>query len=317
MFKVLSLNGNVSCGNLAVHAVIKGGFTQEQINAKKSLIARGVQFMDDECTVNLADSCVNGEELSLRMRCLRNDGNQLVYLLFEKMGETEFGIERMDQRITDKQIREQKNVIDNIISRFTGKYDDKLADIKVNISMVHEYRLLKGIRCIDSERLPMNQIVEGLKDWLLSHANDSRIGIMELRGKDYLVILCPKNYKKGIKVGGIFQEIFYEIAPKNNFSAFKGELMRRKLLVCDVNDACMDIQKTISAKKCRELDTKYGKVICFDFEPEFVNMIKLARVEADEVIDIDNKEIENTFAEGDYFRRLYDGGEEDVYSILG
>lgn len=310
------MNGT-DVGRYSVGIGSKTFFTREQVNMRAVAVSRGAVFMDDSCTVKLAESSVNGMNLSLCMRCLKNDGNQLVYVLFEKLGETEYGVERMDQRISDKHIREQKNRIDTIIGKFTGKYDDRLASIKIIISIIHEHRLLNGLRCVDIDRLPANQIIDYLKEWIFFHANDSRIEIMELKGREYVVFICPKDYKKGIKISGIFKEIFQEIAPHNNFGMFKGELVRRKLVICDANEQCIDIQKTISRTKCRELGTDCQKVICFNFDQSFVQVIKNERMDADELIGISEEEIEEMFMEGDFCMELYNGGEEDVYSLLG
>ena len=285
-------------------------FALEQQKKKKYLEGAGVMFYTDECTVKLAESFVNDEYLELCMRCLKNDGNQLVYVLFEKKGDTEYGIERKEQRISDKQIEEQKIAIDNIVKSFTGVYVESLSSIKVNISIIHNYRLLRGIRSIDSERLPMNEIINGLKDWLMEHINDSRVGVTEIMGEKHIVLLCPVDYRKGIKVGGIFKEIFSEIAPKNNFSAFKAELYRRNLLICDKNDDCIDIQKSISRAKCLELGTNNVRIICFNFEPEFVK----AYIEAKELLDIlkemDDADFDMMFEEGNSISSMYEETED-------
>lgn len=281
-----------------------------QVNAKRQLEEKGFIFDKDECTVQLADSFVNGEHLTLCMRCMKNDGNQLVYVLFERQGNVEYGIERKEQYITDRHIEDMQSNIDSIINSFTGIYVNSLATIKLAIKTIHNNRLLKGIHYINTEKLPMSIIVERLKEWILQNANDSRIGIMELKGLKRIVILCPKGYKKGIRVGGIFKQIFHEIAPENIYGAFKAELVRRELIICDKNSECLDIQKTISRAKCMELGTDHVKIICFNFEEEFVEQVSMAREEVNDVLGISDEELERMFAEDDALAMEYMEEEE-------
>lgn len=285
-------------------------FAQEQQKKKKYLEDAGVVFYEDGCTVKLAESFVNDEYLELCMRCLKNDGNQLAYVLFEKKGETEYGVERKGQRIADSQIEEQKIAIDNIVKSFTGIYVESLSSIKVNISIIHNYRLLRGIRSIDTERLPMNEIVNRLKDWFMEHINDSRVGVTEILGEKRIILLCPTGYRKGIKVGGIFKEIFNEIAPKNNFGAFKAELYRRNLLICDKNDDCIDIQKSISRAKCFELGTDSVRIICFSFEKDFVHAFVEARALVKMLKEINDADFDMMFEEGNLISKIYEEGWE-------
>lgn len=270
-----------------------------QVNAKRQLEEKGFIFDKDECTVQLAESFVNGEHLTLCMRCMKNDGNQLVYVLFERQGNVEYGIERKEQYIMDKHIEDMQSNIDSIINSFTGIYVNSLATIKLAIKTIHNNRLLKGIHYINTEKLPMSIIVERLKEWILENANDSRIGIMELKGLKRIVILCPKGYKKGVMVGGIFKQIFNEIAPENKYGAFKAELVRQELIICDKNSACLDIQKTISKAKCMELGTDHVKVICFNFAEEFVEQVSMLRENINDVLGISDEELEQMFAEDD------------------
>lgn len=288
----------------------KAMFELEQKKKRRFLENVGIVFCEDGCTVKLAKSNINGENLTLCMRCLKNDGNQLKYVLFESNGDREYGVERKEQMVSDKQIEEQKITIDNIVKSFTGLYTECLSSIKVNISIIHNYRLLKGIRSINSERLPINDIVNGLKGWLLEHIHDSRVGVTEIQGETRIVLLCPIDYKKGIKVGKIFKEIFYEIAPENNFSAFKAELYRRNMLICDRNDDCIDIQKTISRAKCLELGTNSVKIICFKFEAEFVNAFLKTRNVDEQLKEINEVDFDMMFAEGDMLSKIYDAGME-------
>lgn len=283
-----------------------------QTTGRRYLEKKGIIFESDECTVQLAESIVNGERLSLCMRCMKNDGNQLVYVLFERNGSVEYGIERKEQYITDKHIEDMKSYIDNIINSFTGIYTMRMATIKLAIKSIHINRLLKGIRYINTDRVPLSVIVKRLKEWLLENANDSRVGIMELKGKKYVVIMCPKGYKKGILVGGIFKQIFTEIAPENNYGAFKAELVRRKIILCDKNEECLDIQKTISRAKCMELGTEHVKIICFDFEETFVEQICMIREDVNDVLGISDEEIEKMFDEDDLLvRQLLEYEEEE------
>lgn len=302
--QVLRFKVETLASNEAEEQAIK--FAMEQKKKKRFLENTGIIFYEDNCTVKLAESCVNEEKLTLCMRCLKNDGNQLKYVLFECKGDTEYGVERKEQMISDKQIEEQKITIDNIVRSFTGVYVSCLSNIKVNISIIHNYRLLKGIRSIDSDRLPMNEIVSGLKEWLLEHINDSRVGITEMMGETRIVLLCPADYRKGIKVGGIFKEIFNEIAPKNNFNAFKAELYRRNMLICDRNEDCIDIQKTISRAKCLELGTNSVKIICFKFETEFVNVFLETRRVVDLIAEIEETDFDMMYVEGDMLSGIYD-----------
>lgn len=281
-----------------------------QTIARRNLESQGFIFCKDGCTVQLADSVVNGEHLTLCMRCLKNDGNQLVYVIFEKMGNVEYGIESKKQYITDKQIDEAKNVIDNIINSFTGIYEKRMASIKVAISIIHLNRLLKGLRAINTETFPLAVVIDRLKEWILINASDARVKIMELRGVRHIVIVCPKGYKKGVQVGGIFKQIFNEIAPDNNFGAFKAELVRRGLLLCDKNDECLDIQKTISRVQCEKLGTDHVKVICFDFDDKFVEQVAMNKMNWE--IDIDDGEIEEMFVEGDKLACEYCETDEEV-----
>ena len=274
-------------------------FRQEQCVTKQSLQNKGVIFMKDGYTAKLAKSFVNGEYLELCIRCIKNDGNQLLYVLYESDGVYEYGVERREQRISGKLIENQRIEIDNIIKSFTGVYENDVASIKVYISLIHKYRLLKGIQSINNERLPMEMIIIKLKEWLLLHASDTRIGITKLCGAERVVLICPSGYKKNIKVGGIFKEIFHEIAPENNYGAFKAELFRREMLICDKNVQCIDIQKTISKSKCLELGTNHVKVICFDFGEAFVEQMKIAKEDINEMMGLSDEEIEHMFEEGD------------------
>lgn len=280
-------------------------FRAEQRATKSNLQNKGVVFMEDGCTAKLADSFINGEYLELNIRCIKNDGNQLIYVLFESNGVMEYGVERREQRITGKLIENQRIEIDNLIKSFTGVYENAVASIKIYISLIHKYRLLKGIQSINNERFPMEMIIAELKEWLLLHASDSRIGITKLCGAERVVIMCPTGYKKGVQVGGIFKEIFYEIAPDNNYGAFKAELFRRKMLICDKNEQCIDIQKTISRSKCVELGTNHVKIICFDFGEEFVEQLKAAKEDVNEMIGLSDEEIELMFDEGDMLESIY------------
>lgn len=280
-------------------------FRAEQYAAKKNLQNKGVIFMKDGCTAKLADSFINGEYLELNIRCIKNDGNQLVYVLFESDGRQEYGVERREQRITGKLIESQRIEIDNLIKSFTGVYDKAVASVKIYISMIHQYRLLRGIHSINNEKLTMEMIVNNLKEWLLGHVDDSRIGITKIKGVDRVVIFCPSGYKRGVTVGGIFKEIFYEIAPENNYGAFKAELYRRGMLICDQNKQCIDIQKTISKSKCAELGTDRVKVICFDFEEEFVEQMIAVKEDVNEMIGLSDEEIELMFEEGDTLENEY------------
>ncbi len=298
---------NAESQQLSITPVMKEAykFMTEQYEAKQNMQNKGVIFMEDGCTAKLADSFVNGEYLELNIRCIKNDGNQLIYVLFESDGVLEYGVERREQRITGKLIENQRIEIDNIIKSFTGVYDNAVSSIKVYISLIHKYRLLKGIQSIHNERLPMELIISNLKEWLLLHASDNRLGITRICGEERIVLVCPSGYKKGVHVGGIFKEIFYEIAPDNNFGAFKAELFRRKMLICDKNDQCIDIQKTISRSKCVELGTNHVKIICFDFGEEFVEQMKLAKLDVNEMMGLSDEEIELMFDEGDMLASIY------------
>lgn len=270
-----------------------------QATGRRYLEERGIILESDECTAQLAESIVNGERLTLCMRCMKNDGNQLVYVLFERKGNVEYGIERKAQYITDKHIEDMKLYIDNIINSFTGIYAMRMVNIKLAIKTIHDNRLLKGIHYINTDKVPLSVIVKRLKEWIVENANDSRVGIMELKGKKHVVIMCPKGYKKGILVGGIFKQIFGEIAPENNYGAFKAELVRRKIIICDKNSECLDIQKTISKAKCMELGTEHVKIICFDFEEKFVEQICMIKEDANDVLGISDEEIEKMLGEDD------------------
>lgn len=287
---------NVSC---------KDTYGLEQTKARKNLQNRGIFFMEDGCTAKLADSFVNGEYLELCIRCIKNDGNQLVYVLFETDGVYEYGIDRRDQMIKGKTIENQRIEIDNLIKSFTGVYDNAVSTIKVAISIIHKYRLLRGLQVIHNERLPIGLVINNFKEWILMHALDSRVGITELGGDERIVLLCPTGYKNGKAVGAIFKEIFYELAPDNNFETFKAELFRRNMLICDRNEQCMDIQKTISKGKGTELGTDRSKIICFNFEHEFVNQVKIAREDVDSIIELSDEEIERMFDEGDLLKNEY------------
>ena len=98
-----------------------------------------------------------------------------------------------------------------------------------------------------------------LKEWILNNTADVRIKPVSFKGKDYVALVCPKGCSNK-SVNNIFREIFSEIAPKNDFAAFKGELFRRGLLCSDTNYDCVDIQKTISSFKARELGTEKCKI---------------------------------------------------------
>ena len=253
------------------------------------LIGRGVRFIDENTVVLAESHHFQNEELQLKMRCLRNSGNQLFYVLFESDGHYEYGVERPEQRISDDDIFSAKISVDGIIRSFCGKYDGRLSDIKVNINAIHQYRLLKPVRSIDSDRLPMEMIIGNLKEWILNNTADVRIKPVSFKGKDYVALVCPKGCSNK-SVNNIFREIFSEIAPKNDFAAFKGELFRRGLLCSDTNYDCVDIQKTISSFKARELGTEKCKIICFDFGEQFINtyhqMLDIAELDGElEVYD--------------------------------
>lgn len=245
-------------------------YDRQKSEMRSVLIGRGVRFIDENTVVLAQSHHFQNEELQLKMRCLRNSGNQLFYVLFESDGHYEYGVERPEQRISDDDIFSAKISVDGIIRSFCGKYDGRLSEIKVNINAIHQYRLLKPVRSIDSDRLPMEMIIGNLKEWILNNTADVRIKPVSFKGKDYVALVCPKGCSNK-SVNNIFREIFSEIAPKNDFAAFKGELFRRGLLCSDTNYDCVDIQKTISSFKARELGTEKCKIICFDFGEQFIN----------------------------------------------
>ena len=245
-------------------------YDRQKSEMRSVLIGRGVRFIDENTVVLAESHHFQNEELQLKMRCLRNSGNQLFYVLFESDGHYEYGVERPEQRISDDDIFSAKISVDGIIRSFCGKYDGRLSDIKVNINAIHQHRLLKPVRSIDSDRLPMEMIIGNLKEWILNNTADVRIKPVSFKGKDYVALICPKGCSNK-SVNNIFREIFTEIAPKNDFAAFKGELFRRGLLCSDTNYDCVDIQKTISSFKARELGTEKCKIICFDFGEQFIN----------------------------------------------
>lgn len=307
-----ALNATESARQAAIKSMTENALKLQlsQANVRTQLEKKGIIFDKDGCTVQLAESLVNGEHLVLCMRCMKNDGNQLVYVLFEKLGSIEYGLERKEQYITDKHIKDMRSSIDDIINSFTGIYDNHVASIKIDIKKIHSNRLLKGIRYINTDKVPLGIVVERLKEWILENANDSRIGIMELKGIKRIVILCPKGYKKGVMVGGIFKQIFNEIAPENKYGAFKAELVRQELIICDKNSACLDIQKTISKAKCMELGTDHVKVICFNFAEEFVEQVSMLREDINDVLGISDEELERMFAEDDALAMEYMEEEE-------
>lgn len=264
-------------------------YKRQKSEMRSVLIGRGVRFIDENTVVLAESHHFQNEELQLKMRCLRNSGNQLFYVLFESDGHYEYGVERPEQRISDDDIFSAKISVDGIIRSFCGKYDGRLSDIKVNINAIHQYRLLKPVRSIDSDRLPMEMIISNLKEWILNNTADVRIKPVSFKGKDYVALVCPKGCSNK-SVNNIFREIFSEIAPKNDFAAFKGELFRRGLLCSDTNYDCVDIQKTISSFKARELGTEKCKIICFDFGEQFINtyhqMLDIAELDGElEVYD--------------------------------
>ena len=83
------------------------------------------------------------------MRCLRNSGNQLFYVLFESDGHYEYGVERPEQRISDDDIFSAKISVDGIIRSFCGKYDGRLSDIKVNINANPHVDLKKALNLLE------------------------------------------------------------------------------------------------------------------------------------------------------------------------
>ena len=262
-------------------------YKRQQSEMRSVLIGRGVRFIDENTVVLAQSHHFQNEELQLKMRCLRNSGNQLYYVLFESDGHYEYGVERPEQRISDDDIFSAKISVDGIIRSFCGKYDGRLSDIKVNINAIHQYRLLKPVRSIDSDRLPMEMIIGNLKEWILNNTADVRIKPVSFKGKEYVALVCPKGCSNK-SVNNIFREIFSEIAPKNDFAAFKGELFRRGLLCSDTNYDCVDIQKTISSFKARELGTEKCKIICFDFGEQFINTYHqmLDMAELDDELDV-------------------------------
>ena len=283
LLKSSNVTGNGKCEDRQLHEnaanelVSETALSAEEIKYKRQqsemrsvLIGRGVRFIDENTVVLAQSHHFQNEDLQLKMRCLRNSGNQLFYVLFESDGHYEYGVERPEQRISDDDIFSAKISVDGIIRSFCGKYDGRLSDIKVNINAIHQYRLLKPVRSIDSDRLPMEMIIGNLKEWILNNTADVRIKPVSFKGKDYVALICPKGCSNK-SVNNIFREIFSEIAPKNDFAAFKGELFRRGLLCSDTNYDCVDIQKTISSFKARELGTEKCKIICFDFGEQFIN----------------------------------------------
>lgn len=154
--------------------------------------------------------------------------------------------------------------VDDILMGMQGYYGDVQQKIKIYMSQIAKYRLLKPV-VADSDVLNGEQIIKELKIWFESHMSDSRVASFVI-DDFYHVALVKRGERTPYK---IFYEVMQEIAPANKTSAIKDWLYENNMLVHDSNSACMDTQKTLSAPIIEQINSKGDKCISFNFEEEY------------------------------------------------
>ena len=201
----------------------------------------------------------------LRLKAIKSRKNQMNYKLIEMLEDgTSDELENNKTILNPSDVEKGTSKVDKILMGMQGYYGDVQQNIKIDMSKIAKYRLLKPV-VADSDVLNGEQIVTELKSWFKLYISDSRVASF-IMDDFYHVALVKRGEKTPYK---IFQEVMQEIAPANKTSAIKDWLYENNMLVHDSNSACRDTQKTLSVPITEQIDSKGDKCISFNFEEEY------------------------------------------------
>lgn len=122
----------------------------------------------------------------------------------------------------------------------------------------------------NSENESALKVIVLLQNWLLSNIGDNRVGIINIRNKQFIAI----------KSTAMFKEILNEIGFNNDGISILKLLKDTHKLICDnPNKYCNRYAKTLSGRECAVLGISNGShVVIPIFEDTFINFYKERKV---------------------------------------
>ena len=253
---------------------LEDDFKKERQTAIERLEKQGITIDTRLGKVKLTTSLDGGFELF--MKAIKPRKSSLVYKLYE-VNENGVSDEMENNKVllNSSDLENSNTKVLKYIENLQGYYAPISSDIKINMSQIVKYKMLKPVEA-DVEVLTGEQIVELLKKWIEDHIIDPRVAIFKMGGHIHATIV-----KRGEKTPGkIFAEIINEIAPANKVLAVKDWLYENNFFNHDINDKCKDIQKNLSKKVIKEIRAESDKCISFNFEQEYLDYLyKMSRAQ--------------------------------------
>lgn len=259
-------------------------FEEERDNFIKKLKENGIDTTTfEKGYVDIVKAIDSDKHLILK--AIKSRKNQMNYKLIEILEDgTSDELENNKTILNPSDVEKGTSKVDKILMGMQGYYGDVQQNIKIDMSKIAKYRLLKPV-VADSDVLNGEQIVTGLKSWFKLYISDSRVASF-IMDDFYHVALVKRGEKTPYK---IFQEVMQEIAPANKTSAIKDWLYENNKLVHDSNSACRDTQKTLSEPITEQIGSKGDKCISFNFEEEYRKKYYEEYVKKQEDLKLNNK----------------------------
>lgn len=253
--------------NLQDNAVPKSSEEARKQNLAK-LCKDGCKTVDESSIVVATDKY---KEFEIIVSSIISEvENQRTYAITECNREgIVFGKENIKAEFTAYEVEQGATKIERLIRGFQGNYSGQISDILMRIQKVEIDRVLIAKPIKNVGAMLFEDIMLKLGKFIKNNLTDNRIGCCVIDGICHVGIV-----KRGEKTtDAIFREIIHEIAPYNNYAAFKRELCDRELIYHDMNERSRDMQKSISKDLQKKIGATGEKIISFKLSQEELGQI--------------------------------------------